>query len=192
MYIGINISGRNLFTVAVIEEDGKISSINHFWKEGLYWFLEHSKVKVAVLNLNFRERGSDLKFRYLTDLMNVLLESFEFEQMEVKKVYENGRFVGVTDTDLFFEQAVSRDLLPVETREGVEQRIYTLSKAGIYVDENLFSTDMERLRSEVNAVVSSYTALSVEMGNYSFKEIEGIEVLVPEYRYVPKAERKYL
>ncbi|WP_457621278.1 hypothetical protein [Persephonella sp.] len=190
MYLGITINSRNLFTVALIDQNKKISSINHFWKEGLYWFLEHSRVNIVTINLNFKEKESDIKFRYLTEIMNVLLDVFEFEHLDARRVHQYRKYVGVTDTDLFFEQAVRKELLPVETREGVEQRIYTLSKAGIYVGDNLFSTDIDKLRSEVNAVAAAFTALSVKTGNYSLKDIDGIELVVPEYRYIPVAERK--
>ncbi len=190
MYLGINLYEKNLFTAALIGLDREVYLINHFWKEGLYWFLEHSKIKTATLNINFKEKNSGIKFRYLTELMNVLLENFEFEQLEIKGCVKDKRLVSITDSDLFFEQAVRKQLLPIETREGVEQRIYTLPKSGIVIKENLFSSDIEKLRSEVNAVVAAFTSLSIHTGVYSIKDIEGIEVIIPQYRYIPKSERK--
>ncbi|WP_456401141.1 hypothetical protein [Persephonella sp.] len=191
MYIGVNINDDNTFTVSSINKDRIVFNISHFWREGFYWFIEHTKASVITININMESKNSVLKFRYLTEIMNTLLENFEFEQLEMKRHITDEKYVAVTDTDLFFKQIVSKDLLPLESREGIEQRIYNLSKAGVIVKDGLFSTDREKLKKEVNAVASSYTSLAVSNGDYYVEEIEGINLIVPEYRYVPKSERAY-
>ncbi|WP_457642431.1 hypothetical protein [Persephonella sp.] len=190
MYVGININGDRTFTVAVLDKYRNVVNINHFWKEGLYWFLDHSKAKIVVININLKDKENlTSRTRHLFELMNVLLENFEFEQLDMKRSMYNSKFVAVTDTDMFFKQIVRKELLPLNTREGIEQRIYNLSKAGVVIKDHLLSIERNKLKNEINAIAAAYTSYAVEKNTYYFHEEEDITFLVPEYSYVPISQR---
>ncbi len=186
MYIGIEINPDRTFTVAVMNEDRNVVYISNFWKEGLYWFLDHMKGKILTVNINFSDRKySQIKEKLFFELKDVLISNFEYEPFtkEKEKVF------ALTDTDRFFEKAIRKELLPIYTREGLEQRLYNLPKSGIYFPEIMKSKSLKKLRSEVNAIISAFTSYCIQHGLYTKENIADKDLVVPIYKYVPKSKR---
>ena len=187
MYYGIEINEDKTFTVAVIDENRNIFQINHFWKEGLLWFLEHSKVRILTININNSDKKHfPQKLKNLLEIKNLLLSNFEFRRFS-GKVEE--KIFAITDTDLFFQKSIRKELLPIYTREGLEQRIYNLPKSGIIIPEYLLSKDKRKLRKEVNAIVAAFTSFAIDKNMYTEEKIEKTPYIVPVYKYVPKNKR---
>ncbi len=187
MYYGIEINEDKTFTVAVIDENRNIFQINHFWKEGLLWFLEHSKVRILTININNSDKKHfPQKLKNLLEIKNLLLSNFEFRRFS-GKVEE--KIFAITDTDLFFQKSIRKELLPIYTREGLEQRIYNLPKSGIIIPEYLLSKDKRKLRKEVNAIVAAFTSFAIDKNMYTEEKIEKTSYIVPVYKYVPKNKR---
>ena len=187
MYAGIEINSNKTFTVALMDSNRNISYISHFWKEGLYWFLDHSKIKILTININFRNKKHlSTNFRAYLDLKTVLISQFEFFEFSEDFVDKK---IALTDTDRFFEKSIRKQLLPIYTREGLEQRIYNLPKSGIYLPKHMLSKDRNRLKSELNATVSAFTSFALDNNLYTVEEENGEKLVVPLYKFVPKEKR---
>jgi len=187
MYLGIEVNEDKTFTVAVMDENRNVVSINHFWKEGLYWFLDHSKIKIVTLNINSSDKKHfQIKIKSLIDLKQYLVNQFDFSEFEGKK---EEKIVAITDTDRFFEKSIRKKLFPIFTREGLEQRLYNLPKSGIVLPENLLSLDRRKLRREVNATVSAFTSFALDKNLFTVEEEEDLLLAVPIYRFIPKEKR---
>ncbi len=187
MYAGIEINPDRTYTVALMDENRNITYLTHFWKEGLYWFLDHRKIDILTLNINHSDKKHFLiKWKTLLELKNVLLSNFEYEEFQGKV---KDKIMLLTDTDKFFEDAIRKELLPIYTREGLEQRIYNLPKSGIYLPDYMISKDRRKLRGEVNAVVSAFTSFAIKHNLYTKEEIEGETFYIPVYKFVPKDQR---
>ena len=94
-----------------------------------------------------------------------------------------------TDVDLFFKKIVRKELLPVDTREGIEQRIYNLPKAGIIAKQEIFSKNRENLQREVLSVAASFSAYSIYHGQFTVEKRENEKFFIPVYSYIPKEKR---
>jgi hypothetical protein len=187
MFAGIEINPDKTFTVALMDKNRNIYYIGHYWKEGLFWFLDHTKIKILTININHSDKKYfQQKWKNLLELKDTLISNFEFEVFD-GVVHE--KTLLFTDTDLFFKEAIRKELLPIYTREGLEQRIYNLPKSGIHIPDNFLSKDRRKLRGEVNAVVSAFTSFSIENKLYSTEEIEGEVFWVPVYKFIPKEKR---
>ncbi len=187
MYAGIEINSNKTFTVALMDSNRNISYISHFWKEGLYWFLDHSKIKILTININFRNKKHlSTNFRAYLDLKTVLISQFEF--FEFSEDFADKK-IALTDTDRFFEKSIRKQLLPIYTREGLEQRIYNLPKSGIYLPKYMLSKDRNRLKGELNATVSAFTSFALDSNFYTVEEENGEKIVVPLYKFVPKEKR---
>ncbi len=187
MYAGIEINSNKTFTVALMDSNRNISYISHFWKEGLYWFLDHSKIKILTININFRNKKHlSTNFRVYLDLKTVLISQFEF--FEFSENFADKK-IALTDTDRFFEKSIRKQLLPIYTREGLEQRIYNLPKSGIYLPKYMLSKDRNRLKSELNATVSAFTSFALDNNLYTIEEENEEKIVVPLYKFVPKEKR---
>jgi len=188
MYIGININGNKSYSVSVLDEDCKLIYISSFFKEGLYWFLEHFKSKRIVFNINFSNKDNlNLALKEYKHIYSVLIENFEFEEFKESGI--NGKVILLTDTDRYFSQFVRKNLLPIYTREGLEQRIYNLKKTGLIVDFSYLSKDRRKLKDEINAIVSAYSSYLVDKNLFKFEKIDNFNLLVPIYKFVPKKLR---
>ena len=189
MHIGININGDKTFSVAVLEREGKLIYLSRFFKEGLYWFLEHFNGKRIIFNINFaNKKYLSQSLKEYKALYSVLIDTFEFEDFNEAGL--NGKVVCLTDTDLYFSQFVRKKLLPDYTREGLEQRIYNLKKTGLILDFNYLSKDKRKLKDEINAIVSAYTSLLIDKNLYKIEKINNFKLVVPIYKFIPKNLRK--
>ena len=187
MYAGIEINPDKTFTVALMDENRNITYISHFWKEGLYWFLDHRDINIISLNINHSDKKYFLeKWKTLLELKNVLLTSFEYEEFQGDT---KEKVIALTDTDIFFKDAIRKELFPIYTREGLEQRIYNLPKSGIYIPENILSKDRKKLKGEVNAIVAAFTSFAIKHNLYTEEEIEEEKFYAPVYKFVPKEKR---
>ncbi|RUM59458.1 MAG: hypothetical protein DSY66_03020 [Persephonella sp.] len=188
MYIGININGDKSYSVSVLDKDCKLVYVSSFLKEGLYWFLEHFKSKRVVFNINFLNKNNlPLILKEYKHLYSVLIENFEFEEFKEKGI--NGKVILLTDTDRYFSQFVRKGLLPIYTREGLEQRIYNLKKTGLIIDFSYLSKDRKKLKNEINAIVSAYSSYLIDKNLFKFEKVNNFNLLVPVYKFVPKSLR---
>ncbi len=185
MHIGININGDKTYSVAVIEQKGNLIYLSTFFKEGLYWFLDHFKSKRVIFNINFENKNFlSQNIKDYKALYSVLIDIFEFE--DFKDVGINGKVICLTDTDLYFSQFIRKKLLPNYTREGLEQRIYNLKKTGLILDFSYLSKDRNKLKNEINAIVSAYTSFLIDKNLYKFEKVNNLNIVVPIYKFIPK------
>ncbi len=188
MFYGIDTDYR-YYTTAVIDSSKKVININHFWKEGLYWFLDHHSPKVLTVNVPLDDR-SVAKAKYAVDLIHKLKKNFEYKLAEINDIKEKTENIIIrTSTDLFFRKIVRKELLPIYTREGIEQRIYNLRKTGIFLDKRILSKEKNKLIRELNAIISAFTSWSVINNRYQIVEEEGEKFIIPKYKFVPTTNR---
>jgi len=121
-------------------------------------------------------------------VINKLTDIFGFEEAQ-GKINKTEGIVVKTDVDLFFKQVVRKELLPIDTREGIEQRIYNLPKAGIIVKPEIFSQEKNNLQKEVLSVAASFSAYSIYHGQFTIEKRENENLFIPVYSYVPKDKR---
>lgn len=187
MYAGIEINNNKTYTISLMDSNRNVSYIGYFWKEGLYWFLDHSKIKILTINLNFKNKKHfSTAFKSYIDLKNVLTSQFDFFVFPEDR---GEKLLALTDTDKFFEKSIRKELLPIYTREGLEQRIYNLPKSGIYLPKYMLSKDRNRLKSELNATVAAFTSFAIDNNLYTLEEEKEEKLVVPVYKFVPKDKR---
>ncbi|WP_457634939.1 hypothetical protein [Persephonella sp.] len=186
LFLGIHCNSDRTFTTAQMDKNRNILSISNFWKEGLLWFIDH--VNPAIVAVNFSSWFDPVQTKSAYEVITKLTDIFGFEEAQ-EKINTEEKIVVKTDTDLFFKQVVRKELLPVDTREGIEQRIYNLPKAGIIVKPEFFSEDKNRLQREVLSIASSFTAYSIYHGQFTVEKREEESLFIPVYSYVPKGKR---
>jgi hypothetical protein len=184
-FLGIETNPDKTYTIALMDKNRNITSISNFWREGLLWFLDHQKTDVIAVNLP--EWYSPIQQKNALDLLHILTDIFEYK--EGKEKISEDKIVVKTDSDMFFSQVVRKDLLPITTREGIEQRIYNLPKAGIKVQKELFSKDRNTIQRELGAIASAFTEYSTYHGNFNIIQKENEIFHIPIYRYIPKDKR---
>ncbi|WP_456384659.1 hypothetical protein [Persephonella sp.] len=184
VFLGIHTNPDKTFTVANMDENRNIRFISNFWKEGLLWFLDHANADIIAVNISPWFDSIQVKNAY--EVVSALKEIFGFEEPGVKPTE---KVVLKTDADMFFSQLVRKELLPITTREGIEQRIYNLPKAGIMVKPELFSKEKKRLQKEVISIATAFAAYSIHHGTYSVEEKDGEQFYIPRYQFVPRDQR---
>ncbi len=189
MYAGVEINSDRTLTVTLMDKNRNITYIGYFWKEGFYWFLDHFNIKILTFNLSFKDKKYfEQRFKVYLDLKSILETEFDFVYFPDKLDLKEGYYC-LTDADKFFERSVKKELMPIYTREGLEQRIYNLPKSGIYLPHYMLSKDRKKLKSEVNATVAAFTSFSVDNNLFSVERDNDEEIVVPVYRFVPKGKR---
>lgn len=190
MYAGININGNKTYSVVVLDGELKPKLVSKFYKEGLFWFLDHFSGKRIVININFSNKKLISQvLKEFFSIYSVLLDTFEFE--EFAKTNKNSKTVVITDTDLYFTQFIRKNLLPVYTREGLEQRVYNLKKVGLYIDYRYFSKEKKELKNQINALVSAYTSHLIDKDLYTMEKKENLYLVIPKYKYVFKNRDRF-
>jgi len=185
VFLGIHTNPDKTFTVANMDENRNIRFISNFWKEGLLWFLDHANADIIAVNISPWFDSTQVKNVY--ELFSLLKETFGFKEPDRKPLE---KVVLKTNADMFFSQLVRKELLPITTREGIEQRIYNLPKAGIMVKPELFSREKNRLQKEVISIATAFAAFSIPRGRYIMKDKEGEKLYIPKYHYIPKNQRQ--
>lgn len=187
MFYGVDVDYRD-YTVSLMDEKKKVVGLSHFWKEGFYWFVDHHKPDIITVNFPLEENSSKLKAA--ADLVQKLKKNFEYVVADKELLKEKPEKIIVkTSADLFFKKIVRKELLPIHTREGIEQRIYNLRKTGIYLDKRMLSQKRNKLIRELNAVICAFTSYSVENNSYEIVEEDGQQLIIPKYRFVPSSNR---
>ena len=186
IFLGIQSNEDKTFTVAQMDKNRNILSISNFWEEGLLWFLDHSNP--SVVSVNFSEWFDSVQSKNAYEVISKLVELFGFEEAE-ESVSNAEEIVIKTDVDLFFKQLVRKELLPINTREGIEQRVYNLPKAGIIVRPEMLSKEKKYLQREVTAVATAFAGYSIHHSQFKIEEREGNKLFIPVYRFVPENKR---
>ncbi len=189
LFLGIQCNQDRTFTATIMNKSRQVLSITNLWKEGLIWYLDHSNPTVVSINLSTWFREIQTKNAY--DIFSTLVNVFEFTPSE-ENIKTPEKIVIKTDVDLFFKQLVRKELLPIKTREGLEQRIYNLPKAGIMVKPKMFSSDRNQLQKEVVSVATAFASYSVYQGQFTVKHRDSDILHIPVYRYISKKERSIL
>lgn len=185
LFIGIETNPDKTYTVAQMDENRNILYLSPFWREGLLWFLDHKNINIVAVNLPSWYKTNQQK--NALEVIRTLTDTFEFH--EAGEETEKEKVVIKTDTDLFFSQLVKKDLLPITTPEGLEQRIYNLPKAGIIVQPEMFSKERKQIQRELGAIASAFAAYSYYHGTYDIVEREEDKLYIPKYSFVPKEKR---
>ncbi len=186
IFLGIQCNSDKTFTTAQMDENRNIVSISNFWKEGLLWFIDH--LNPTIVAVNFSEWFDSVQTKNVYEVINKLTDIFGFEEAK-EKISRTEGIVIKTDVDLFFKKIVRKELLPVDTREGIEQRIYNLPKAGIIAKQEIFSKNRENLQREVLSVAASFSAYSIYHGQFTVEKRENEKFFIPVYSYIPKEKR---
>ena len=186
LFLGIQCNQDRTFTITVLNESRQVISITNLWKEGLIWYLDHINPPVISVNLSPWFKESQIKNAY--DVVSKLIDIFGFTPAE-KEVKMPEKTVIKTDADLFFKQLVRKELLPIKSREGIEQRVYNLPKAGIVISPEILSADRNQLQKEVVSIATAFASYSVYHGQYTVEQRDEDILHIPIYKYIPKKER---
>jgi hypothetical protein len=187
MFYGVDTDYRD-YTVALMNEKKEVAGLNHFWKEGFYWFIDHHKPDILTVNIPSEENPS--KVKAATELIYKLRKNFEYIVADKENIKEKPeKLIIKTSTELFFKKIIRKDILPIYTREGIEQRIYNLKKTGIILNKNILSQNKERLIRELNSVICAFTSYSFQNNLYEIVEEENDIFIVPKYKFVPSTNR---
>ncbi len=211
MYVGVNVGNDNLLIVTTMDENRVVKSINKFWKEGFLWFIEHTNPKIVsmdaaiILNRHMTEAEAQLqvferknpkivppRVRLATELAQILTENYGFTIADEETVkIKDTKLIARTFPDAFYKKFIRRELLPPDTREGLEQRLYNLPKTGVvYKKEILDEHDKKFLRRKLSSIICAFCSYSIDRGNieiYGKKEEE--QIIIPKYKFVPKKDR---
>lgn len=178
-----------MFVVSVMDNSSRVVQLSQYTLEGLFHLLDHSKVRVVAFNLDFNlSFNTSLSNRALKSLSKNLAEYFEFKTAQ-KENRNSFRSVVYTDVEEFFKRIIRKELQPMNTLEGVEQRLYNIPKTGIKLNRNLLSKNKDILQRQIKAIILSYTAYSYYTNNYEILEEDSFYI-IPKYRYVPLKERE--
>lgn len=187
MFLGVEYLDSYRLVVSLMDRGSRVVQISPYTLEGLFHLIDHSDIRVVAFNTDFNSRYmSSLQNRIIKDLPKKLHEYFEFRVFDGER--KAFRTIVYTDTDEFFRKVIRKDLLPQDTVEGIEQRLYNIPKTGIKLNRNLLSKDRQTITRQINAVILSYTALSYFTNNFEIIE-DGEPYITPKYRYVPLRNR---
>ena len=190
MYYGID-AGIKDFSVCIINDEKEVVYISNFWKEGLFWFVDHYSPKLITINLpDEKEIDAPARLKTALDIIHKLKTEFDYKSPtfdEIKRGEPN--IIIKTSADLFFQKIVRKQLLPFHTREGLEQRIYNLKKTGIKLDKQILAKEKNKLRRELGAIIAAFTSYSVANRSFEKVDIEKGFLIVPKYRFVPSTNR---
>ena len=189
LFLGIQCNQDKTYTTAVLNNNRQVLSITNLWKEGLLWYLDHINPTIVSINLSTWFKESQIKSAY--DIVSKLINVFEFLPAETE-IKTTEKIVIKTDTDLFFKQLVRKELLPIRSREGIEQRVYNLPKAGIVISPEMLSADRNQIQKEVVSVATAFASYSVYHGQFKIEKREEDILHIPIYRYVSKKKRSSL
>lgn len=190
MYYGIDVGIKD-FSVCIMNEEKEVVYISNFWKEGLFWFIDHHWPKIITINLpDEQEMDAPARLKTALEIIHKLKTVFDYKSPTLEEIKEKTPYIIIkTSADLFFQKFIRKQLLPFHTREGLEQRIYNLKKTGIKVDKSILAKDKNKLRRELGAIIASFTSLSVDKNSFEKVDIEKGFLIVPKYRFVPSTNR---
>lgn len=187
MFLGVEYLDSYKFVISLMDRNSKVVQISTYTLEGLLHLIDHSDVRVIAFNIDFTPQyTASFQNRIIKDLPKKLYEYFEFKTFDRDK--KSYRTIVYTDTEEFFKKIIRKEVLPEDTLEGIEQRLYNIPKTGIRLNRNFLSKDRRVLVKQINAVILSYTALSYLTNNFEYIE-DGENYICPRYKYVPLKSR---
>ncbi|MFN3787314.1 hypothetical protein [Sulfurihydrogenibium azorense] len=190
MFAGIEVKDK-VFIVSLMDNNRYVKGIFKFYKEGLLWFLDHYNPEIIAVNYDFGVSSKlSLTNKAYSNLYKDIIETFEYRQVDKKSFREKEKRIFKSNVEEFWKKIIHKDILPAETPEGLEQRLYNLPKSGIRLNKKLLSQDKRFIGKELDAVVLSFAAYSFYNNRFETIEHEGGIWIIPRYTYVSKKERE--
>ncbi len=207
MYLGINVGNDRTFIITEMNEDREVVNITKFWKEGLLWFIEHNRPRIISIDSpiylsknitkaeqqleierNQTEEELPLEVKYSVEIANKLISLLGYEiANEGNYLQKEKKLIARVYPEAFFKKIVRKELLPISYREGIEQRLYNLKKAGIELDKSILSKDRKTLIRELNSIIGAFNSYSIDKNSVEiFGDKKECQIFVPKYRFVPK------
>jgi hypothetical protein len=190
LFVGVEVKDK-IFIVAMMDNSKVVKGIFKFYKEGFLWFLDHYNPEIIAVNYDFGVSSKlSLTNKAYSNLYKDIIENFEYKPVDRKSFKEKEKRVFKSNVEEFWKKLIHKEILPPETPEGLEQRLYNLPKSGIKLNKRLLSQDKRYIGKELDAVVLSFAAYSFYNNRFETLEYEGGIWLIPRYTYVPKKERE--
>lgn len=190
MFLGIDILD-NIFIVSLMDENKNVKGLFKFYKEGLLWFIDHTNPNVMAVNYDFcvKSKISDTN-KSLSNLYKVIKNDFGYSEINKKTFREKEKKILKSDIEEFWKKVIRKDILPSDTVEGLEQRLYNLPKTGIRLNKKLLSINKKYIAKEIDSVVLSFAAFSYYNNRFEHIETENGVIITPKYIYVMKKDRE--
>lgn len=190
MFVGIDVLD-NIFIVSLMDENKNVKGLFKFYKEGLLWFIDHNSPKVIAVNYDFcvKSKVADTN-KSLSNLYKIIKNDFEYSEVNKKTFREKEKKILKSDVEEFWKKVIRKDILPSDTVEGLEQRLYNLPKTGIRLNKKLLSINKKYIAKEIDSVVLSFAAFSYYTNRFEHIEIENGIIVIPKYIYVMKKDRE--
>ncbi len=206
MYLGINVGNNRTFVIAEMDENREITNITKFWKEGLLWFIEHNRPRIISIDSPIylskeiteaekqleidREQTEELppEIKYSVEIANKLKSLLGYEiANEENYLNKEKKLIARVYPEAFFKKIVRKELLPISYREGIEQRLYNLKKAGIELDKSILSKDRKTLVRELNSIIGAFNSYSIDKNSVEiYGDKKECQIFVPKYKFIPK------
>ena len=207
MYIGINVGDDRTFVITEMNENKEVVNITKFWKEGLLWYIEHNRPRIISIDSplflsknitkaeeqlgierNPKEEELPLEVKYSVELVNKLISLFNFEIANEKNYLDKEKkLISRVFPEAFFKKIVRKELLPISSREGIEQRLYNLKKTGIELDKNILSKNKKTLIRELKSIIGAFNSYSIDNNLVEiFGSEEECQIFVPKYRFASR------
>lgn len=196
IFVGINVGDDRSFILSILDENKKVVAIHKFWKEGVLWFIDHYKPRLISFDSPIKKNikideftPQILKEKYSVDLARKIKEFLKFEFADIENIKDKTKKLLIrTDVDKFLSKIIRKDLLAEDTMEGIEQRLYNLSKTGIYLDKNMISKERKMAKRQIRSIISAFCSYSVYNGSYEIENDEEF-IVIPKYIYIMKKNR---
>ncbi len=190
LFLGIDILD-NIFIVSLMDENKTVKGLFKFYKEGLLWFIDHNNPNVISINYDFcvKSKAADTN-KSLSNLYKIIQNEFGYSEVNKQTFKEKEKKILKSDVDEFWKKIIRKDILPSDTVEGLEQRLYNLPKTGIKINKKLLSTDKKYIAKEIDSVVLSFAAYSYYNNRFEHMETESGVIIIPKYIYIMKKDRE--
>ncbi|PMP77769.1 MAG: hypothetical protein C0178_01440 [Sulfurihydrogenibium sp.] len=190
MFAGVEVKDK-VFIVSLMDNTRTVKAIFKFYKEGFLWFLDHYNPEIVAVNYDFGVSSKlSLTNKAYSNLYKEIIQDFEYRPVDKKSFREKERRIFKSNTDEFWKKIIRKEILPADTPEGLEQRLYNLPKTGIRLNRRLLSQDKKFIGKELDAVVLSFAAYSFYNNKFETIDHEGGIWIIPRYIYVPKKDRE--
>jgi len=181
----------NIFLVSLMDENKTVKAIFKFYKEGLLWFIDHYSPNIIAVSYDFPVRSKiALINKAYSNLYKLIIEQFEYTEVDRRSFKEKEKRILKSDPEEFWKKIIRKEILPSETPEGLEQRLYNLPKTGIRLNKRLLSQNKKLIAKEIDAVILSFAGYSFYNNIFENEETENDIIIIPKYIYVMKKGRQ--
>jgi hypothetical protein len=181
----------DIFLVSLMDENKTVKGIFKFYKEGLLWFIDHYNPNIIAVSYDFPVRSKTaLTNKASSNLYKLIIEQFEYTEIDRRSFKEKEKRVLKSDPEEFWKKIIRKEILPAETPEGLEQRLYNLPKTGIRLNKRLLSQNKKLIAKEIDAVILSFAGYSFYSNRFENEETENGIIIIPKYIYVMKKDRQ--